>query len=453
MYVPTNTLPFACPIDTTICLQAYYAMAIEDVECLFEIRTLESLEGMLLLVIFQLRSPSCPGIWSLVGTTMRHAVSLGLHRKFHGSGIADQRRKRIFWTTYMLERSIARTMGLPVSVSDRDIDVEFPANVPEDLENEDDLSVAMLQSPAASPTSAVIHIFKLVQLESKIYSSRYRVDRPLTNDVSRKVTHFRQLLHDWKSQIPTAVPYTDNQEDTPPNSYVDRRYHVLHYHRVMLLLLLPSLTGMASSHADFQLCVSSAGQVVQLYKQLHDRQNMLSYSLIALHATFVAGLTLIYCFLSSERAIFNPQFSSDVRACSTVLYVISERWSAARKVRDAFERMVGLTIERGERQSTDSNSHDQMTGFHPPVGVCEQPPMDLLWAELAAQMPGPSFQPDNLMPGGVFPDPNDFWNCLGPWLGDDTDSSGQSWLDLGAEEYDPTVPAVHDHGWSLLGSE
>jgi hypothetical protein len=67
MYVLTTNLSFACPIDTTIYLQAYYAMAIEDVECLFETRTLESLEGMLLLVIFQLRSPSCPGIWSLVG--------------------------------------------------------------------------------------------------------------------------------------------------------------------------------------------------------------------------------------------------------------------------------------------------------------------------------------------------------------------------------------------------
>jgi hypothetical protein len=453
MYVLTANLSFACPIDTTIYLQAYYAMAIEDVECLFETRTLESLEGMLLLVIFQLRSPSCPGIWSLVGTTMRHAISLGLHRKFHGPGVVDQRRKRIFWTTYMLERSIARTLGLPVSVSDRDIDVEFPANVPQDLEDEDDLSVAMLQNSAASPTSAVIHIFKLAQLESKIYSSIYRVDRPLTNDVSSKVAHFRQLLHDWKSQIPTAVPNTNNQEDAPPNSYVDRRYHVLHHHRVMLLLLLPSLTGMASSHADFQLCASSAGQVVQLYKQLHDHQNMLSYSLIALHATFVSGLTLIYCFLSSERAIFNPQFSSDVRACSTVLYVISERWPAARKVRDAFERMVSLTIEHDERQSTDSNSHDQMMGSHPPVEVCEQPPMDVLWSELAAQMPGPSLQPDSVMPGGVFPDPNDFWNCLGPWLGDDIDGSGQNWFDPGTEEYGSTVNVVRDHRWSLLGSE
>jgi hypothetical protein len=419
-------------------LQGYYAKAIQDVECLFEARTLESLEGMLLLVIYQLRSPSPPGIWSLVGMTMRHALSLGLHRKFNGPKVVDQRRRRIFWTTYMLERSIARTLGLPVSVSDRDIDVEFPAAVSEDIEDEDQMSLTLLEDVPASPTSAVIHIFRLARLESKIYSSIHRVDRPITEDLTLKATHFRQLLDEWKTQIPTAVPVLSDQERTSPNSYVDRRYHTLHYHRVMLLLLLPNLTRMSPTDADFELCVSSAGQVAQLYKQLHDHQEMLSYSLIALHATFVAGLTLIYCFLASERAIFNPQFSSDVRACSTVLYVISERWSAARKVRDAFERMVGLTIERGERLETDGTGHEQTTGSFSSETADGQISTELLWQELAAEMPGPGSQQAYMISGDVFPDPNDFWNCLGPWLGDEVDGFGQSWLDPGTAGYEST---------------
>jgi hypothetical protein len=344
----------------------------------------------------------------------------------------------------MLERSIARTLGLPVSVSDRDIDVAFPAAVPEDIENENEMSLALLQEAHASPTSAVIHIFRLAQLESKIYSSIHRVDRPLTGDVALKVNRFRELLDEWKAQIPTAVPVMADQERASPNSYVDRRYHTLHYHGVMLLLLLPNLTGMSPTDADFELCVSSAGQVVQLYKQLHDHQEMLSYSLIALHATFVAGLTLIYCFLASERAIFNPQFSSDVRACSTVLYVISERWSAARKVRDAFERMVSLTVERGERGETNGIGHDQTTGSLSSDTANGHMSTELLWQELAAEMPGSGSNQDYMMSGDVFPDPNDFWNCLGPWLGDEVDGFGQSWLDPAPMEYDPAFPQVND---------
>lgn len=395
---------------------------------------------MLLLVIHQLRSPSPPGIWSLVGMTMRHALSLGLHRKFYGPKVVDQRRKRIFWTTYMLERAIARTLGLPVSVSDRDIDVAFPAAVPEDIEDEDQMSLALLQDPPASPSTAVVHIFRLAQLESKIYSSIHRVDRPITKDLTLKVTRFRQLLDEWKTQIPTAVPVMSDRARISPNSYVDRRYHTLHYHRVMLLLLLPNLTGLSSTDADFELCVSSAGRVAQLYKQLHDHQDMLSYSLIALHATFVAGLTLIYCFLASERAIFNPQFSGNVRACSTVLYVISERWPAARKVRDTFERMVSLTIERGERHETDVFGHNQTIGSSETVDG--QMTTELLWQELAAEMPGTGSQQDHMIPD-VFPDPNDFWNCLGPWLGDEVDGFGQSWLDPAPMEYDAAFPQVN----------
>ena len=213
----------------------------------------------------------------------------------------------------------------------------------------------------------------------------------------------------------------------------------------MLLLLLPNLTSMAPTDVDFELCVSSAGQVAQLYKQLHYHQDMLSYSLIALHATFVAGLTLIYCFIASDRAIFSRQYSSDVRACSTVLYVISERWSAARKVRDAFERMVSLTVERGERRETDGTGHDPFTGslsFEPMDG---QTTTELLWQEFAAEMPGPGAQHDYMMPGDVFPDPNDFWNCLGPWLGDEVDGFGQSWLDPGTGGHDSALSVVHEN--------
>lgn len=383
----------------------------------------------------------------MIGTTMRHALMLGLHRTFKGSSIVDQRRKRIFWTIYMLERSIARTLGLPVCLSDRDIEVDLPANVSEGIEDEADMQTALQQDPGATPMSASIHIFRLAHLESRIYSSIHRVDRPATETSSRKATQLRKLLDDWKNQIPEIIPNGSDREEQSPNSYGSPDYHILHYHRVMLLLLLPNLTKLSPTHPDFHLCVSSAGQVAQLYKKLHDHQNTISYSLIALHATFVAGLTLIFCFLASARTIFTPQFSSNIRACSTVLYIISERWPAARKVRDAFERMVSLTVERDDGQCavgpTNAAMLDLREGadslamaasshtFHcdrSRVADEHEGADHLAWHELTAQIPGTAFDQDNGTSGtGCFSDPNDFWNCLGPWLGDEMDSLGQGW--------------------------
>ena len=459
-------------IDRSSYFQAYYAAAIEDVECLFESRSLESLEAMLLLCIFQLRSPSRPGIWSMAGTTMRHALVLGLHRKFKGSDVMDQRRKRTFWTIYMLERSIARTLGLPVCVSDRDIEVALPVNVSEEIKDETVMRTALQQDPGATPMSAFIHIVRLAQLESKIYCSVHRVDRLNMEIPSRKILHLRELLDDWKGQISSTIPNSTGGGDPPPNSYVSHHYHTLHYHRVMLLLLLPNLTKVDPLHLDFDLCVSSAGQVVQLYKRLHDHQNILSYSLIALHATFVAGLTLIFCFLASDRAIFTPQFSSNIRACTTVLYIISERWPAARKVRDSFERMVSLTVERDEGTGDGEGVRiASVTGDHaaegdggsataassntfvddPSQGFNGQTEMNMAWHELTAQIPGPVFDQECVLNGGgTFSDPNDLWNCLGPWLGDEVDGIGQGWGFGNLEGLGSSaVPVMQGDEWHL----
>ncbi|KAL6241909.1 hypothetical protein RBB50_011154 [Rhinocladiella similis] len=412
--------------------EAYYGLAIEDIQCLFETRALESVEGLLMLVIFQLRFPSKPGIWSVIGTTMRHAISIGLHRRFNGTSLVmDQRRKRVFWTIYMLDRSVARTLGRPVCISDRDIDVDLPANVPVDIEDENEMLAALQADQGPTPMAAAIHLFRLSRIESNVYSTIHRVDRSLSDLKSDKVSRLRQLLDDWKDQIPQAVPSANDHDDLP-NYYEKPSYYILQYHKAMLLVLLPRLPRLSSMHPDFRLCIESAGQVGQLYKSLHDHQSSLSYSLIALHATFVAGLTLIYCFIA-DKTVFDLQFSSDIRACSTVLYVISERWSAARKVRDAFERMISNTVEKASLRNLDqrlSPDGGNPLDSHSTDFVETMPSLqhtDVLWSELATLIPPHS--EDHGIPSLPMTADNpseDLWATLGSWFGETEDAWLQS---------------------------
>jgi hypothetical protein len=46
-------------------------------------------------------------------------------------------------TVYMLERSVAKTLGHPYCATDREIDVELPANVSDEIENEGELITAI----------------------------------------------------------------------------------------------------------------------------------------------------------------------------------------------------------------------------------------------------------------------------------------------------------------------
>jgi hypothetical protein len=272
----------------------------------------------------------------------------------------------------MLERSIARTLGRPYCVTDREIDIDLPANVDEDIDNEVDM-VKAIEEAARNPCrvtsiSPVIQIFRIQQLESKIHYKIYRVDRPTGNLAPHKVSRLRAALEEWKTQIPTSVPHLEDND--APNPYVTASYHMLQYHKAMLLLLLPLLPSLPTSHPDFRLCVYTAGQICQAYKRMHDDQQYLSYSLLALHANFVAGLTMIYCFLA-DNSIFNFKLSGDIRACSTVLYIIAERWPTARKVRNAFERLVRVTVEgdaevdinqrkKGDEVPQQQQQHPQM---------------------------------------------------------------------------------------------
>lgn len=282
----------------------------------------------------------------MIGTTMRYCLDCGLHRRASNlPAVLDQRRKRIFWTAYMLERSIARTMGRPYSVSDREIDVDLPANIDDALDTEEEVVDAIAESalePApVTPLTAAIHIFQIQRIESRITRVVCRVDKPVTSINPDKITELKSQLEDWKANIP-KVQDPRNKEKHP---YVTIYYHLTQYHKAIVLLFLPFLPFLTPSHRDFRQIAHSAGQICQLSKRLHDDQTYVSFSLLALHANFVAGLVLVYCFCKYP-AIFDPTFSSDIRACSAMLYIIAERWPQARKVCGAFDRLVTATVER-----------------------------------------------------------------------------------------------------------
>jgi hypothetical protein len=114
--------------------EAHFVAATEHLSDVFELRTTENIEIMLLLSFYSLHSPSGPGAWHLTGMAVRLCVELGLHRNVRGLAEAqrftDQRRKRLFWSALVLERKVAITLGRPFSLSDADIDVEVSSSLP-----------------------------------------------------------------------------------------------------------------------------------------------------------------------------------------------------------------------------------------------------------------------------------------------------------------------------------
>ncbi|KAF5704607.1 transcription activator acu-15 [Fusarium mundagurra] len=344
----------------------HYACAMADADSIFVTGSLESLEAMLLLTIYQLRSPTGHGVWWMIETTMRYCIDNGLHRQATNlAPTLDERRKRIFWTAYMLEISVARTMGRPHSISDRDIDVALPANIDDELDTDGAILAAIAESnqhpSQITALTPAIHIFRLQQIDSKISYTVCRVDKDVSEIKPHKVTRLRQALEEWKAGIPQTDP------ENKPHPYLTTDYHMIQYHKAIILLNLPFLPTLTPQSPTFQEIVHSAGQVCSLSKRLHDQQTYISFSLLSLHANFVAGLVMVYCFCL-DSSIFSPKFSSSVRACSTMLYIISERWPRAVQARNAFDRLVAATIESDHESNngilrSEDDLHVSQDGF------------------------------------------------------------------------------------------
>jgi hypothetical protein len=96
-------------------------------------------------------------------------------------------------------------------------------------------------------------------------------------------------------------------------------------------------------------------------------------SSLSLQFVFLAGLTLIYCkWLSSHHPTF--PLNGRLKDCSTISYVITERWPLARKCRDVFEQVkeAGYGCHCGCRPASDREAHISRTVLDLSGGELEQ---------------------------------------------------------------------------------
>ncbi|KAK9469155.1 fungal-specific transcription factor domain-containing protein [Lipomyces arxii] len=327
----------------------HYHIAMRYLDVLLDSPLVDLIEKLLLVVVFQLRSPSGPGIWHLTGFSVRLCVEAGFHRKLNSSSVLeDQRRKKIFWCLYVLERSVSVTLGRPFCISDRDIDVDLPANVDEDIRDEKKLATAIANASANTLTSmtSAIFIMQIKRIASRIQEKIYRVDKSeIPSD--KKFQKLRKELDDWGQQIISCKAFTPLSSTSTPRLFMSEEYYMLNYHANMRLLFVPQLPMLLSDTEEFKLCLRSSGELCQIYKRLHQYLRTVSYSFLALQASYMAGITLIYCY-TKDPSILDAQFLADIRACSTVLYIIAERWPASVQFRDSFEAFLNSAIESGD---------------------------------------------------------------------------------------------------------
>ncbi|KAK5708978.1 hypothetical protein LTR17_020204 [Elasticomyces elasticus] len=381
--------------------ERHQAQVLKDLDEMLHYHDTRSVVTLLLLAVYSLRAEGGPGAWAYIGLAMRIAIDLGLHRQtstMNRLGFDVEMRKRLFWSCYTMDRQISIPLGRPFSISDSDIDVAIPFDLDESSQNIEALEHASRLDPDTPRTestslTAFLHILRLRRIESSIQQTIYRVDQPV-NITDAEVDHYLEQLEHWRSTIPKDAKSHVDRESVAFDGY---DYYMVFYYKCHRLLLYPLISKPHPDGRYLKACAKVCGGVAQSYKRLHQTLSV-GYSLMALQTVFMAGqfrnhsrgafaeltrsgLTLVYCAWLSPEDIFNSTVSNDVNACCIVLFVrsslpsrqhnaaeqlqrrvysarlwlrvITERWPAARKYRDAFEIVKQIVID----PLSDSQNH------------------------------------------------------------------------------------------------
>ncbi|KAJ9157319.1 C6 transcription factor [Pleurostoma richardsiae] len=162
-----------------------------------------------------------------IGLALRMAISLGLHQEVLDQDMdmyEREQRRRLWWSTYSLERLLCVTSGHPISISDDDIDVLLPSPV----DGEDPRRAAVLRNYTL-----------LSRILGRIGQEIYRKKRQSGTSLSASIQNIMKSLSEWFAQLPPEVRLEPADLDKHVSREIVSTY--LHYYHCINMTARPLL--------------------------------------------------------------------------------------------------------------------------------------------------------------------------------------------------------------------
>ncbi|KAL2062328.1 hypothetical protein VTL71DRAFT_6594 [Oculimacula yallundae] len=339
---------------------------------------IETLRSILLLAQFIALYPSRGSLWHLTGTALRLCIDIGLHweSEEHARTIQPdllQERRRLWYSTYQLDRMLSITLGRPFGIIDESTCVPLPDPAPspgQSLSRE----VNLLEKHNGE---AYNHLICMSKLESEIKHVQHnqawsqKIAYPRTNYLAW-VSDIRPRLQEWYTRIPSTA------KAHPSSIFACQAYWEATYNNALCQLYRPNATVLHSSAEDLSIFYESSCKLIASIKVLQ-REQKIDILWKTVHQLFMAGLGVVYgLWLSKEIRDQYPisKCISTLQTCASTLSALSESFPGAGGCRDAFESISSATIDwlvtsRTEDRSPNSTTfekqvEDVLGQLHPP---------------------------------------------------------------------------------------
>lgn len=327
--------------------QGFSSNAMADFSTIMQVKSVRTLQCLLLLLLYSVLSSSSAPIWYISGLCMRMCVDLGLHSErtisISGQGNATREeidtKRRLFWVTYTFDRSLSIMLGRPFTLDDATIDVKFPD-----------------QSLPVEKKSQVLHWLKLQRLQSDIVSRLYiiRDDKShSTCDLTTWIAQMTQQLAAWNDE---AMNLT---ESGGPNIDFWRYWHC----NALLILHRPSPASTGTHNQSQLTCYSAAKSLIQL-SFIRVNRGLNDFTWLELHYQVMSGITLLFLVWNSPevRAVASNEwitFKSCLAQWEYVLSRLTERWDRIARPKEVLLRLADATVEVVERGMVKSSGNKE----------------------------------------------------------------------------------------------
>ncbi|CEP62134.1 Asg1p LALA0_S04e08614g [Lachancea lanzarotensis] len=343
-----------------------YFIAARNLIDITNARDLYSIQAILMLFIFLQCSARLSTCYTYIGAAMRNALREGMHRNLNAqtqdyNPIEIEMRKRLFYTIYKMDVYVNTMLGLPRSVSQRDFDQAFPAELADENITETGLHFDQ-QGDILSSSGIANHHTKLIMILDNIVAELYPVKKTnnlISHDV---VTQLEIKLRQWLDNLPPEL--TPGVNDVPAK--YERANQLLHlsFLQVQIILYRPFihyLSAIPSSKTVDSLsiqrarnCVSVARTVVKLAKKMMEKKTLTGSYWFSIYTIFfsVAGL-IFYLHEVSPTDEDGEQEYSEIQTDaemgkSVLLYLKDTSMAAARTynlLHMLFEKFNSKTIK------------------------------------------------------------------------------------------------------------
>lgn len=316
--------------------------------------------------------------WSRVATIV--AQGSGMHRSVEGSQLsrADKRLwKRIWWTLFTRDRSVAVALGRPVHINLDDSDVE--------MLTEDDFVEDEDGRPSEYPPDPIhVHFFlqyvKLCEIMGLVLSQQYSVAAKGRQRNPIDLTHSDMALADWLQNCPKVVYW-----EMPRHHFWSALLHSNYYTTLCLLHRAHMPPGGGSSrfpedaaYPSRNIAFQAAAMITSIIENLSAHDELRYCPAFIVYSLFSALIMHVYQMRSPIPSI--QQVTQDrIRTCMVALKDVSRVWLVGKMVSTLFEAILGnRTLEErlqkaaGKRhskfqrsmQQLEQHAHDQQQQHH-----------------------------------------------------------------------------------------